>query len=218
MKLIKVLDESDLFTRQELSGNVGVIGGEFLNSEMKWLEFNDDKGKTLYVPTIPVKYGISFEELYYLGLVYGTDDNGRYTPTSCRPTNQLQVVVKDGVRYKVRLIQGSNDDNIITSGGVYINETNNSEWDKMFYPIAKEYKNTRVPQPQSIAQFTNSELNCNITGNGYMTLTQNTTNKGVIVRGSINDVGSVTETTFENKNILTGWRPVLEKIEYSEEL
>lgn len=77
-----------------------------------WLKFSN-KGKTLFMPRLPLRTGVKWQELYECGLVYGTDDNGKYP--SGAPRNQkayVPMVEENGRKrwFKVRLISGMEAD------------------------------------------------------------------------------------------------------------
>lgn len=90
--------------RDQLNFNIGLPWTPW---EGTWVKMFLD-GKVIFFPTRKVATGITWNDLYNAGLVYGTDSNGVY-PTAT-PTNQLRYVSTHGSAFKVRNFKGSTDD------------------------------------------------------------------------------------------------------------
>lgn len=101
------VDATDLFTHSEL------IKAAFLKGTLPttyggtegWYKFYFNS-KILYLPINPVGYSVSWNTLYSEGLVYGTDDNGKYPGSPA--VNQLRILGRDSAAegkfyYRVRL-------------------------------------------------------------------------------------------------------------------
>lgn len=70
------------------------------------------KGKILFIPDTPTAMGFSYNNMYSYGLVWGTNDNGKFTPNNQSARNQYRTVKKNGYEYIVRLPQA-------VDGGAY---------------------------------------------------------------------------------------------------
>lgn len=86
------LTQNQLFTPTELFNLLGIPAlGPSVNSSLMWCKFFY-KGKVVYIPTRPIHDGslqpFSWEDLYQLGLVYGTDNNGTFPSPAASPVNQ----------------------------------------------------------------------------------------------------------------------------------
>lgn len=77
-------------------------------SSITWTKYTKN-GKVFYYPDNSVRSGITWDNVYQAGFVYGTNDNGKF-PEANTPTNQLRKFVftdRDGIawEFKVRLPQ-----------------------------------------------------------------------------------------------------------------
>lgn len=86
------LTQNQLFTPTELFSLLGIPAlGPSVDASLIWCKFFY-KGKIVYIPTRPIHDGslqpFSWEDLYQLGLVYGTDDNGTFPYPAASPVNQ----------------------------------------------------------------------------------------------------------------------------------
>lgn len=97
-----VVPASEIFTPSELCGFCKVGGAN--TTAWRWVKFVRN-GKILFInlnATTNGKY-ITWNNLYNLGLVYGTNDDGPDTGHGNSPVNQLKVVTKGEHSYIVRL-------------------------------------------------------------------------------------------------------------------
>lgn len=196
---------SSLITGADLTTAVGAGGaGADLGVMNAWLGYKIG-GKTLYLAKKPIRYGVTWNQLNALGIVFGT-----------------KTVVIGGKTYKVRLPTGANKVNpgwfAADAGG---------EFNEMLYPV---YNGVAAAQPQvqaypRWAAYTDADLNLSVNKStsanpGVMTLCQEQTSAGdYLVRG-YNDADNA-----GNAQILagwhvggnavqnyTGWRPILELV------
>lgn len=90
------------------------------------------KGKFLLIASHPVKQSVSWNQLYLRGLIYGTDDTGRYPAST--PTNQWITVVRQDpdnnqwFEYAVRTMVGSVAEPVTSTSAV----SAPSEFDDLF--------------------------------------------------------------------------------------
>lgn len=90
----------------------GLMGLSFTNWNVPlWHKFVY-KGKILFIPDTPTATGYTYNQMYNYGLVWGTNDTGRFTPGGQSARNQYRTVKKNGYEYIVRLPQG-------VDGGTY---------------------------------------------------------------------------------------------------
>lgn len=101
------VDATDLFTHSELTAAAFLKGTKpvLLAGTEGWYKFYYN-GKIIYLPITPVGNTISWNALYNEGLVYGTDDNGKYPAAT--PVNQSRILARDSANegrfyFRVRL-------------------------------------------------------------------------------------------------------------------
>lgn len=121
MGFFGTLTYKDLFTSQELMTLVNLNPAYIVGTGLlTWYKFARN-GKILYAPSTPLSTAYAFNGIYGAGLVFGTNDNGVWSPTSITPTNQRTIVSKDGNDFIVRLPTGvddrNNPDRVSTAGG-----------------------------------------------------------------------------------------------------
>ncbi|QXO09593.1 hypothetical protein pEaSNUABM11_00169 [Erwinia phage pEa_SNUABM_11] len=102
------VDTTDLFSHQEFLTAAllkGTTATRYTGTE-GWHKFYYNSA-ILYSPITPVASNISWASIYNEGLVFGTDDTGKY-PVTATPVNQLRILGRDSAMegkfyYKVRL-------------------------------------------------------------------------------------------------------------------
>lgn len=83
----------------------GLMGQTFSNQNVAlWHKFVY-KGKILFIPDTPTTTGYTYNQMYSYGLVWGTNDTGKFTPSGQSARNQYRTVKKNGYEYIVRLPQ-----------------------------------------------------------------------------------------------------------------
>lgn len=101
----------------------------------KWVR----KGKILITPSRPPVTGISWTQLYNLGLVYGTDDNGKGTFIPAPPVNQKRTIKIGADTYIVRLMTGYSDNvaDIPSTAESTLDPTDtfSCEWEDLTFPL-----------------------------------------------------------------------------------
>jgi hypothetical protein len=109
--------QSQLFTPTEIFNQLNIpLLGPSLDASMLWGKFYY-QGTIVYIPTRPVNTTaqvFSWESLYQMGLVYGTDSDGAYPSPVSAPYNQRTLIVKKlenkVAGFKVRLPSAGNTD------------------------------------------------------------------------------------------------------------
>lgn len=124
------LPSSQFFTGTELARLVGLTAGTGLNPGTSWHKVAND-GKILYIPRRTIRERVSWEDLYRVGCVYGTDDFGKYQLDP--PVNQLKIVSRNGQNFKVRLMSGLNPTRTDFPGAGYtLDQETESEWSRIY--------------------------------------------------------------------------------------
>lgn len=196
---------ADLFTAEDLADLVGLTSGSLANNNTDWAKFIISD-VVCFVPLLPIRGGISWDQLYDAGLVYGTDGPGPYYQNSA--VSQKKTVTKDGNNYKVRLMLGGEtnptnypEDSYSIPGG-----DSSSEWTRL---MARIHDGTWD-------SFTLDELGIAWNSLGAHTLCQETfasDNTARVFRGIHNgDIGYCGSTDSGVTDYLNGWRPILELI------
>ena len=105
----------DFFTQTELATATGMFAGALEVEYPEWIKCFIN-GKVLFIPSQPIRTGLCWNDLYSAGVVYGTDDNGKYPGSPA--VNQFKLVTKRGYAFKVRTFgQGDPDPTSIVDGG-----------------------------------------------------------------------------------------------------
>lgn len=195
---------TDLINGTNLASLLNVTQGTLINSETPWLKFVID-GKIIYTPKLPIRKAISWSHLYSRGIVYGTNDAGKFPLGT--PVNQDVKIVVNGYRFIVRLMKGSEDDPTSQPDNTKTNNTTtNNEWDRLFIPITN---NTWF-------NYSSTAIGTAVSGEGDAIWVQETlqsNNSYKVQRGGASLVGSFITRIGTDVNISRGWRPVLELVD-----
>lgn len=202
---------TELFSTSALREQVGLstIGTVVIEYPI-WLKFIY-KGKFLFIPKSPLSYGYSWSMLYEKGLVYGVDDVG---PTELfshlEQTNQLRVVIKDGYRFKVRLIEADpeNPSTTYTSTATRADYDKESEWNTLFYRIVRETPE-EVLGPKW-ADYPTSEIVTSLYSLSKTHAAQNAESYVNVSLGANNAINYKRIVNLDTVSASHGWRPVLE--------
>ncbi|WP_417788232.1 hypothetical protein [Stutzerimonas xanthomarina] len=219
---------AEFYSGDRLAFELGVTEGVLQNSNAGWLKFAR-KGKVLFVAKQTFMHSVSWDHLYARGIVYGTNDNGKYPRGT--PVNQYTVVEHGGSRFIVRLLTGAGADPFPESDSLFFTDDmpqmdvgGGSEWNELMYRVHTDVPTDdgtdglrldRHGGPQvgtNWASFSNAELN--VSGNGrasWMQETSDTTSYYRAFRGS-DVVALFARNTASVANSSLGWRPALELI------
>jgi hypothetical protein len=200
---------SELFTGDELAGLVGMTTGVSMFSNTTWFKVLF-RGKILYIPKTQIRHTVSWDDIYNLGLVYGTNNNG--VAPSSTPTNQRVIINKGVHQFIVRLLNGSSEPHDGTSGEhpIHASVSNGSEWNELMYRFSI---NNPLGTGDNFESYTDSELGLiSINGRYSWCKEQNTLGSNRrIIRGNVS-VGTISNAIGSGSSSATGWRPVLELI------
>lgn len=210
---------ADFIDGVTLAAAIGLSAGTAINTTTNWLQFSYN-GKTLYIPKLPVRQGVSFSNIYTAKAAYGTGIS-----TDARPSGQAAVVQSAQVTigsntFIVRLIQGyPANPTAFTAGGQDAAMAVGSEWNALYYPITNDskivtYTGPKIANPYNLidlgfdSSFTQTTfwVGNTFTGAGY-------TSTGGL-RGSsvtVTNAGAQTYTSGTG-SAAYGWRPCLELV------
>lgn len=193
-------------TLANLTGLYGI--GELCNIDTPWLKFIFN-GDLVYVPMKPLMHSVSWQQLYYAGVVYGSGDDGceRIAPF----TKQNTTVVIENNTYKVMLISTTD-----VEMGKKFTFDDDDEWNQLFIPIMKKPGiNSEINTYfEYWGQYTEEDLLMDANyGIGSFCWTRNTTkineyNDRRCVRGGGGVLNQFQFKPSSNYNG-RGWRPIL---------
>lgn len=201
----------ELFTAIEMLTAIPLsVGTDISVSGGLWLKFFH-KGKVLYIAKRPFKIGVSWNDIYADGGVYGTDNNGLYPAAT--PVNQYHPMTKveNGKTWTLvpRLIRGVNSDPA-TAASYAASGYVDSEWSQLFGRVVNA---TNDATTEKWAHFTNTE----VTGaSGVFNTVAMETYGPNVTYGAIAGVGGNFNTRSNQTKVTRkstydfGWRPVLD--------
>lgn len=139
----------EFITGSDLCSSIGLTGGELRCDDVAWLKFILD-GNIICVSKQHIKNYISWKNIYQAGAVYGTDDIGMY-PSGGDRIQDARVNI-DGYEFRVTLLEGANEDRVDSTDCLNKKSDewyNNSEWNRLMYPIhhgvfLKSYNNVQT--------------------------------------------------------------------------
>lgn len=217
---------SSLITYSDLSTHFGVTQGAInttaIGLQNAWLQFKID-GKEIYVSKVAIRSSITWDFLYSKGLVYGTNDNGKY-PTGTA-TNQLKTITLNGKLYKCRLLKGCNEDQNpythipgVESGNQDPPNSYISEVNRLFYPIITNDPYAKSYIGPKLADYINTDLQMQyvsavVTPGGFNWCQESAVTNSIwrIARMAYGPsyLGWTPSSTIDSS---LGWRPCLELI------
>ncbi len=126
------ISSSEFITGDALAAAIGLTTGTSQYSDTPWLKYslNDE---IIFIPKKPIRHTVSWEQIYQVGAIYGTDDFGLH-PYGGNRTQDAMVTI-DGFDFRVTLLKGGNVDPVPNSTGYDVDWTHGSEWNKLLYPV-----------------------------------------------------------------------------------
>lgn len=144
--------QAELMTPAEMLAQIPGWSRSQYNNDSTWLKFAFDK-KVLFISKKPIVNGMTWNQLYDLGLVYGEDNNGSFPPAVSR--NQLTIVKKAQHSFKTRLIRNDLSDPSYLAISGADSDFRISEYTSLIYRI----NNTAYTNyPAKWANFTPTEV------------------------------------------------------------
>lgn len=208
-----------LFRGDDLALELGVDQGVLQNEDAGWLKFAW-RGQIIYIAKRSFMHSVSWDHLYARGIVYGTDDNGRFPRGAA--TNQHTIVAKDNFEYIVGLMTGAASDPIDTSlrEETYSSTLGlgaGSEWNELIYRVHQDIPvapngltfDGGAQFGENWEEFTDADLN--ITGNGRFKWCQETASDSTStrVRRGVGRISYFLRSSASNPGTNDGWCPRL---------
>lgn len=192
---------TELITGDVLSNQIGLAAGSNLNSTVNWLKFVID-GKIIFSPMKAIKSGLSWNQINSANAVYGNT-----------------IVTINGLRYKVRLWRGANEDPVSVGNGSI---NHNSEWNRLMLPINVKAKSKNWSYPNNVESnvpdwdigFTDEDLLMGAVAAGYSWCQEIVGSSSRLYRGG----GDASRSDYLSSSYIqsfVGWRPVLELVDYT---
>lgn len=120
------LAATDFFTQTELATAVNMFGGSLEQENPDWIKCFINK-KILFIPSQPIRTALSWNDLYSAGIIYGTEDNGKYPGSPA--VYQTRIVGKRGSNFVVRTFGAGDPDPSGLADGAKP-DPKNYEWGK----------------------------------------------------------------------------------------
>lgn len=199
------VSSAELITGEALAAAVGLTAGTVQNSTTSWLKFMHGK-RTLFVPKLTIRQGVSWDKLYSAGVVYGVEGPGQYIGSDNIPVNQNKILVIGGNAYIVRLLRGGDTNPASKIGG---------EVDDLLFRLWEHDPSGSFWTQQTAAAI-------GFSGNGQYSWVQESPGPSPSLVGG-NRVWRIASLAPSLKDVLTsnmssastasfGWRPALELI------
>lgn len=116
---------SNPFNAANLASTVGISEGTLINNNVPWCKFAW-KGRILFIPLKPIRYGVTWREIYRAGSVYGVNNPG-YAPLGARVGRSVSLTSNNQINI------GGTPNIAVDVGGVIVTKgfnipTNNGRW------------------------------------------------------------------------------------------
>lgn len=98
------IDDIDFINGASLATFIGLTAGTPYVGAGQWFKFAY-KGKTLFIPVQPLRYTVSWADVYRAGAVYGVDGPGDPGAAGAG-VNQQRIITINGERFLIRLMTG----------------------------------------------------------------------------------------------------------------
>lgn len=98
------INDIDFINGASLATFIGLTAGTNYAAAGGWFKFAY-KGKTLFIPVQPLRYGLSWADIYRAGAVYGIDGPGNPGAAGAG-VNQQRIITINGERFLIRLMTG----------------------------------------------------------------------------------------------------------------
>lgn len=169
-----ILNSSEFITYSQLKTDLNV-GGTVM-ADVGWMKLHID-GKVLFVPRRCITNTVSWDNIYWLGLMYGIDGNG-ITYNSVTPRNQLVIKTIQGYKFKIRCFNGAltNPTYITNSGDTDSSLTKGCEYDRLMLNMdsktsanqeGPKFANVFVGQDDPVMQHVANYSSSVFSGNQY---------------------------------------------------
>lgn len=204
---------SELFTAAEFASKANAYFGTRDTAAdtitQLWLKFFF-KGKVLFIAKIPFNYAVMWEDVYKAGLMYGTQDNGKYPVTNAatwqyNPISKVETGGKEWVFIPRTIKAVSSDPWSTLDNNAYLG----SEWTEL---LGRVSVSTNTPVDEKWANFTLTQLGMDTGGGARYPMGQETQASNIanaIYTGTGAAGGFFTRTAANKQTANLSWRPVL---------
>lgn len=199
---------ADMLSATALRTALGVdgIGSTISDTQIQYYYKFVRKGKILFYPAGAIITNVRWDQLYGLGLVYGTDDNGDYPAgAALTPFNQKKIIAIAGFNFLARCFKGSTlpTTSLVTTAAA---DKEGSEWDQTMGRI-----NLTSALSWNMGNNWDDNSSLPVTTQGTFTqhlLVATTTPKTALHRGASSVVDSSNQVSSASATY--GYSPVLE--------
>ena len=110
----------NLLSGTSLAATIGLTAGTAINSNEGWLKYSY-LGKICYIAKKPLRYNLSWADVYRAGAVYGTDTNGTFPPTTGNRLQNARVTLNGKVFHVMlpRIKDADPSSSPINNGSLY---------------------------------------------------------------------------------------------------
>lgn len=185
----------ELISITELEEQLELAGiGTVFNPSSTWLKMYY-QDRILFISKLPLKYGISFDNLNRTGAIYGEGSVAAHG-------DWFDAKVLGGILEGADVPVVKGNDTEVTHG---------SEWNDLLYPLISTNVNTGSQDIENLANFTEVQLGLT-SGNGRNNITSSywPLNVNEIVTRGFGNVGNVDSKISSTNDASMGWRVVLE--------
>jgi hypothetical protein len=211
---------ADIAVQSTLLTALGFSGGGGPNSDVQVSHYYKFalNGKIIFVPCGSIRWSITWDQIYALGLMYGVDGTGldlHPSPSNLVGVNQKKIVTLNGNNFLVRTFKGANrpTNAMLTDWNTPTAWVEGSEWDLTMGRINTNGTlayNTGALWDDNLAQLTAPTA---VAPTNQGTITQHITgtvinNRISLVRGPVGIIDGAIQGTPQGQ--LTTWTPMLE--------
>jgi hypothetical protein len=211
---------ADIATQSALLTALGFSGGGGPHADVTISHYYKFalSGKIIFVPCGSIRWSITWDQIYALGLMYGVDSTGlelHPTPSNLVGVNQKKIVALNGYNFLARTFKGSNRPTnvLLADWNTPTAWVDGCEWDltmgrintngTLAYNTSSLWDDNGVQQvaPTAIAPTNQGTITQHITGTVI-------NNRISLVRGPIGNIDGVLQGTPQGQ--VTTWTPLLE--------
>lgn len=181
--------QDELIHGTDLASKINLTAGTPADTNANWLKFAW-QDKILFVAMRSLRYGVSWNEIYHVGAVYG---NGE-------PGGDAKIIIGNNY-YNVRLLTGTNNDPTLAPDGGLVSEYGDKG--EFYNLIGRVF----AGQMGTWAQYDQNDLNLEAAANGNATSCQETSGSNAVF---LNYSDHIYLRSKSDTSSYRGWRPVLE--------
>jgi hypothetical protein len=204
-----IVSADELFGNAELTANVELTTGTFAGGPGDWFKFAY-KGKFLYFACRQLRINVTWNDLYNLGLVYGTKDNGTYPvgagATQWRPQRKVENGRSWFLIPRLPRVAVTDPANLLAP----VTDQVECEWYQLF---RRMFSNSGGPSDRWYSATAADVFFSGYIGDWMLNTRTDDVNHALFVgTGASNAVQTVTSRNKGTLGVNPFWRPVLELI------